>query len=385
MLEGGDPRYLEVCRLFAEVHALDPADRAAALEAIDDVELRAEVASLLAFDDNTPLVRDAPRARLESAQPGARPPPPVVGLRLDGRYAVQRLVAEGGFGWVFCGQDAEDDAPVAIKLLKPVADAEVAHQIHDAMAREARALGELAADVPGIVGHRGTGTWHAADGEAYPYLVLDWVEGPTLAEWRLEQGQPPMTLAAAMALLEPVAEALRAAHARGVAHRDVKPENLIRTVRRGAPTLVLIDFGAAKLAMERTRGFESTAGGPGMVTYRYCAPEQLDRALGSTGPWSDVHALALVLVELMAGRHPWAGLSLLQTIGAATDPEVRPTPAQLDRVSNPAISTHMNPARMLSPAWNQRDVGTFWHALTEARTGGRRGPLARLAHLLRRN
>ena len=98
--------------------------------------------------------------------------------------------------------------------------------------------------------------------------------------------------------------ALGVAHGMGIAHRDIKPANLFLVEVAGKRTIKVLDFGIAKVLAESdsvTRAFEETGGTVQAFTARYGAPEQFSRRFGATGPWTDVFALALVLVEVVLG------------------------------------------------------------------------------------
>ena len=94
------------------------------------------------------------------------------------------------------------------------------------------------------------------------------------------------------------------AHEQGIAHRDIKPANLFIAEVGGRQTVKVLDFGIAKVITETaslTRAFEMTGRSLQAFTARYGSPEQFSRRYGATGPWTDVFALALVLIETVAG------------------------------------------------------------------------------------
>lgn len=352
--------FAEVRTHFAALHALSAAEQRAGLRAIVDPALRAEVASLLQFDAvDTPFVQDMPADPSDDVTA-----PPIGGATLDARYEVQTRVAEGGFGWVYRGLTVDGGAPVAIKVFKPITDPAVSTQIEAAFEREAAVLESLADSTPHIVRYHGSGVFDGED-RRYVYIVMEWLDGLTLQA--RPQPETPLSLGAAATLLTPIARALAVAHANGIAHRDLKPSNIMCTGDPSAPVLKLIDFGAAKRAADRARGFDSTGGALGMVTFHYSAPEQLDKTHGPSGPWTDVHALALLLVELIAGRHPWAQLDVLltmQAVGAKT----RPTPRRLGLEVSKAVEGIFAQALHRDPRKRYREAGAFWAALTDALT-----------------
>ena len=207
--------------------------------------------------------------------------------RLSGRFRVDEAVTEGGMGAIYRGFDLERGVPVAIKVLR-----EGVVESATRFAREATVLAAI--DHPGIVQYIAHGT--SDDGA--PYLVMDWVEGPTLAQ-RLERTglNPPE----AIALVGRIASAIAAAHARGLVHRDLKPENiLLEDDDLDRPRV--IDFGLARHSWDqRLTDTGMVVGTPG-----YMAPEQArgDRDLD---PRTDVFALGCILFECLSGVPAFAG------------------------------------------------------------------------------
>lgn len=364
--------FARVKAAFLAVRERPAAEQEAALcEALDDEALRTEVRALLGYDDDSEFIRPPdPDLAPEPLPDDGEPPPPLVGEVLDERFIVEAPVAEGGFGWIFRGRDTARDEPVAIKLFKPIEDPDLRADVEAAFDREGRALEALAPRSPHIVEYRDIGTWTDPDGARRAFIVMEWLDGVTLAEHvTAEHGAEPLPLDAACALLTPVADALTIAHRHGVAHRDVKPSNVLVVPGPAGPTLKLVDFGAAKLAAERARGFQSTGGRVGMVTFDYSAPEQLNKAYGATGPWSDVFALALLAVELMAGRHPWRHLDLLTAMDRAVDRRTRPTPRTMGVDVTDAVEAVFARALAVDPTARYPDAGAFWNTLTAARRG----------------
>ncbi|MCA8922152.1 MAG: serine/threonine protein kinase, partial [Planctomycetes bacterium] len=204
-----------------------------------------------------------------------------------GAYQVVKELARGGMGAVFLarGPDGEE---VAIKLLLEGApDPELVRRFR----REAEALEALAH--PGLLRVRGHGV---ANGR--PYMVMDLLPGPTLAE--VVKAEGPLPEARARALGQRMAAALAHAHARGIVHRDLKPENVI--LRGEEP--VLVDFGLA-----RQTGFDAsrlTETGAILGSPRYMAPEQA-QGDKDVGPAADVYALGATLYFLLTGKPPFDG------------------------------------------------------------------------------
>ncbi|WP_437531136.1 protein kinase [Sorangium sp. So ce726] len=296
------------------------------------------------------------------------------GTTIDGKYRVLSAVGAGGFGVVYRGVHEGFDAPVAIKCLKlpdelsPEAQQDFIRRLRD----EGRLLLQLSRLSPGIVQALDIGAFTAQDGARVPYLVLEWLDGETLAS-HLERlragGVGTLSRREAILLLDPAARALAVAHEQNIAHRDVKPENLFLADAGGATTLKVLDFGIAKIIGDqrsRTAALASTAQGPSVFTPRYGAPEQFDKQRGATGPWTDVFALALVFVELVTGARALAGEGIVELYSVVVDPALRPT-LRARGVSAPdAVERVLSRALSVSPRDRYPDAGAFWRALIAA-------------------
>jgi serine/threonine protein kinase len=283
---------------------------------------------------------------------------------VDGRYRVDRHVGEGGFGDVFSGFHLALGVPVAIKVLR-VHEALSVEQRDELVARfldEGRVLTRLRH--PNVVAALDLGLLSAelGGGRATPYLVMEWVEGQTLEEVLVAR-PTPFPLAEAWALFEPLAAALAHAHAAGVVHRDLKPANvMVLRDPAGNPVPRVIDFGVAKLmdpAEVVGQGWTETAT-RSPFTPAYAAPEQLTHS--RTGPWTDVHALGLLFVELVTGAPPYG---LRQNVGvAAVDPN-RPTPRAAG-VDVGAMEPVIARALALRPADRYANAGELLAAARDA-------------------
>ncbi len=216
------------------------------------------------------------------------------GLTLDSRFELEALVGAGGHAQVWRAHDRVRDMLVAVKLLVRTDATWV-----DADRRLVAEAGVLATlREPGIVGY----VAHGVTPGGGPYLVEDWIDGPTL---RAYMRSPGLDAREAVALVAAVAEAVGAAHALGVIHRDLKPENiLLAGGDLGQPRLV--DFGLARHS--GLRGLTRT--GVVLGTVGYVAPEQArgDRELDVR---VDVFTLGCLLYELLTGRPAFAGSGML--------------------------------------------------------------------------
>ena len=245
---------------------------------------------------------------------------PAAGALDSGRYQIGRLLGRGGLGEVYLAHDRTLGRDVAIKFVSPdkVADA----RARRALLREARAAAAL--DHPYICTVYETG--ETPDGRGF--IVMQYVEGETLSNV-LQQGA--MSIRDALTLCADIADALAAAHRRGVIHRDLKPGNIIVTPS-GRPKLV--DFGIAKVTLERTHPpDEATLTGGALDdvavgTPAYMSPEQIQK-LPLDGR-SDLFALGLVLFECLTGRRAFRAPSALATF--ANILQVHPPPPSSMRV-----------------------------------------------------
>jgi serine/threonine protein kinase len=222
---------------------------------------------------------------------------------LGDRYRLGERIAGGGMGSVYRAVDESLGRPVAVKLLRRELAAEPAYL--ERFRREARASAALSH--PGVAGVYDYGE---LGGSAF--IVMELVEGETLAERIAARGRLPWTDASAIG--EQVARALAAAHAHGLVHRDVKPGNvLVDAAGRAKVT----DFGIAKAAASATL----TRTGMVVGSANYVAPEQ---AKGDdVGPAADQYSLGCVLFEAVTGRPPYSGHS---AVAIATQHVSAPVP-----------------------------------------------------------
>jgi eukaryotic-like serine/threonine-protein kinase len=210
------------------------------------------------------------------------------------RYALDSRIATGGMGEVWRASDTVLGRDVAVKLLKAeYADSGASRSRFETEARHAASLHH-----PGVAAVYDFGESSATDGSgvARPYLVMELVDGQPLSAL-LHPGQP-LDPDAARDLLAQAADALGAAHAAGIVHRDVKPANLLVTPKR---VVKITDFGIARAA----EGVALTETGQVMGTPQYLSPEQA-RGNAAT-PASDVYSLGVVAFECLAGRRPFVG------------------------------------------------------------------------------
>lgn len=304
--------------------------------------------------------------------PPATDPFDLCGVTIADKYRVDSLVGTGGFGVVYRGEHLGFEEPIAIKCLKLPGELDESDR-SKFLARlqdEGRVLHRLSKQTTGIVQALDVGAVTTPTGSWVPYLVLEWLEGQTLAAMLSERraaGRGRMSLEESIAFLEPAAEALAVAHRQKVAHRDVKPENIFVLQVDGHQVVKVLDFGIAKVLTHHA-SFASMATQKGATAFTpsYGAPEQFNKKRGATGPWTDVFALALLVVELMTGQRALDGDDATQLYIASADPAARPTPRHHGVTISDAAEEVLATALAVDPPDRYPDVGAFWDALRVA-------------------
>ena len=215
-------------------------------------------------------------------------PSSLSGRVVDGRYRVDSEIATGGMATVYRARDLRLDRPVALKVMR--ADLARDDSFVRRFVHEARAAARL--QHPHIVS-----VYDQGDDDGLVYLAMELVEGRTLRD--VIRTEAPLSTRAALALLIPVTEALAAAHAEGMIHRDVKPENVL--LGRGrANNVKVADFGLA-----RVEGVPNVTTGMLWATVPYLAPEQVEHETSDAR--TDVYAVGLLLFELLTGTKAFPG------------------------------------------------------------------------------
>ncbi len=273
----------------------------------------------------------------------ARPP---VGRLLDGRYRVESLIATGGMATVYLGTDTRLDRTVALKIMH----AELAND-EDFVRRfvgEARSVARLSH--PNVVGVYDQG----ADGRTL-YLAMEYVPGRTLRDLLNEQGS--LGPREALDIMEGVLGGLGAAHAAGLAHRDVKPENVLLT---GEHAVKVADFGLARMLA----GTSHTKTGMLIGTAAYLAPEQVSQGVADAR--TDVYAAGIMLFEMLTGQQPHTADTPLAVAYKHVN-EAVPVPSQLVNGIPPALDDLVRRATSRNPDLRPADGGQFMRSLNEVR------------------
>jgi formylglycine-generating enzyme required for sulfatase activity/serine/threonine protein kinase len=313
----------------------------------------------------------------------------LVGRTVAEKYLVEAVVGEGGIATVYRAMHLIWKRPVALKVFKALGDLSDAERksLLDAFIQEGALLSELSARTAAIVQARDIGTLDAPGRGHVPYMVLEWLEGATLEsvlEDEKARGLPPRAMVEAVRFLEPAAEALAIAHRKGVAHRDVKPGNIfVLGDPRADATVKILDFGIAKVISDAQRqagALTTTSSALTSFTPAYGAPEQFSRSHGATGPWTDVFALALILLETLTGKPPLDGQDLVQLSVASQDPTGRPTPRAFGLQVSDETEAVFAKALAVKPTDRWQTAGEMWAALKkalhlEAAPGSRASPI----------
>jgi serine/threonine-protein kinase len=215
-------------------------------------------------------------------------------LRRIGKYEIVEELGRGGFATVYKARDVELERVVALKVLHPhwAEDKQFVDRFH----REARAAARLRHPHIVIV-------YEAGEADGRLYIAMEYLPGRTLQASLEAEGALP--LERALPILEQVAEALDHAHAQGMVHRDVKPNNVMVEQTAESVRAVLTDFGLVKALAGSTA---STAPGTLLGSPEYMAPEQADpQRAGEVGPAADRYALGVVAYQMLTGRVPFPG------------------------------------------------------------------------------
>jgi TonB family protein len=273
-------------------------------------------------------------------------PESLIGQLLDGRYKIVREIAVGGMSAVFEALHVKIGRTVAIKVLNRdmASDPEAVARFIN----EARAVGTFGH--PNIVASTDFGELPGH----VPYLVLEYLNGHTLADEIAEQG--PFQVRRVVRVAIQIASALDAAHARGVVHRDLTSDNIFLTTQDGKPDHVkVLDFGISKF-LSTTDFSPKTRRGLTMGTPEFMAPEQISDPQ-SVDARVDIYALGVIMYQMLAGQTPFGRLPL-QTL--LTQIVVEPPPP-IERFDVPdgvrkivARALAKNPAERFA---NMREMG----------------------------
>ncbi len=273
---------------------------------------------------------------------------PLTGRLLDGRYAVTARIAHGGMATVYQATDTRLDREVALKVMH----AELARD-EDFVRRfigEAKSVARLSHQNVVAVYDQG------ADGP-FLYLTMEYVPGRTLKQLLRDSGR--FSPATALEIMAGVLDGLAAAHASGIVHRDVKPENVLVTADG---RIKVADFGLARALSAAGH----TRAGLLIGTVAYVPPEQVTG--GTTGPGGDVYSAGVMLFELLTGRLPFTGDTPLSIAYQHVNTDV-PAPAAMAPGIPPPVDQLVLAATSRDPARRPADAGEFLRAVRQVRNG----------------
>ncbi len=260
------------------------------------------------------------------------------GTVLEGRYRVGGLIARGGMSMVYRGVDTRLDRPVAIKVMSPQYVFDPAFLTR--FEREARLAASLRH--PGVVAVYDQGR----DGDLV-FLVMELVDGGTLRDLLRERG--PLPVPVTLGVLEPLLAALGAAHAAGLVHRDVKPENVLISARG---EIKVADFGLVRAVSSQTMA----TGDVILGTVAYLSPEQV--VSGAADARSDVYATGIMAYEMLCGSPPFDGDTPMSVAYRHVHDDV--PPVSLRRPGTPeALDRLVVAATRRDPAARPRDASAF--------------------------
>lgn len=242
----------------------------------------------------------------------------MIGAVLDERYRIERLLGEGGMGWVFLGTHTRIDKPVAIKVLRSdlVQDQETTTRFLN------EAISASRIGSPHIVN---VADYGLQDGVAY--FVMELLEGDSLATRVSREGAMP--LRRVIHIARQIARGLQAAHDAGIVHRDLKPENIMLVRNEADPDFVKVfDFGIAKVATAATK---LTKAGSVFGTPHYMSPEQAAGA--PVDHRADIYSLGVLMYEMACGVAPFTGETMMEVLSAQM---FQPPPPLAGRTREPA-------------------------------------------------
>ena len=271
---------------------------------------------------------------------------PLTGKVLNERYLVGPRIASGGMAVVYEGTDTRLERRVALKVMHTGMASDPVFV--ESFVREARSAAALSH--PNIVAVHDQGT---DSGEIY--LVMEFVTGSTLRDLLRARGR--LSVNEALDVLEPVLDALSAAHAAGLAHRDVKPENILIT---SDGRIKVADFGLARAVSGATQATRGVVIG----TVAYLAPEQVQG--GSGNERSDVYSAGVLLFEMLTGKPPYDGDTPAIVAVRHVNEDV-PAPSQLIPGSPAAMDALVAGATNRDPSVRYSDAQGFLAAVRATR------------------
>ncbi|HEU0029692.1 MAG TPA: serine/threonine-protein kinase [Kofleriaceae bacterium] len=348
-------------------------------ESADDIGGRFDRFNTLKDDDAEPTrVHEIPERPLTVSTceaPARADDAPLTAGTMIGDYRIESVIGSGGMGVVYAATHAMIGKRAAIKVLRRSlcqSERDVSRFVDEA--RLVNRIGH-----PNIVDVFAMGVTACG----CSYLVMEYLQGETLRE-RLARSR--LDIARSLAIVQPLVQALMAAHEQGVVHRDLKPDNvfIVEGARGIAPTIKLLDFGLAKLAIDQVR-VDRTEKGAVIGTPQYIAPEQArGQAIDAR---ADVYGLGCIWFEMLTGLPPFVAANTVELVTKhllesaarvatqvadvpaeiddliarmlAKDPADRPTLAEVDAVVEAASKPRPLPAAIaMPPRRAEADIAT---------------------------
>ena len=293
-----------------------------------------------------------------------------LGQRLRGGYRIERLIGSGGMAAVFRASHPHLKRPFAVKILLPRFATDSTQQRR--FAQEAQILS--------VLDHENTVRIFDFDqlADGAPYIVMEHLRGKTLAE--LIRRHKRIALGPFCELVRQLCSALSDAHALGIVHRDIKPQNVfVQQASGGCSQVKLLDFGIAKFLGRNLTGVDAPDARVGSLGYM--APEQLVAGQASVDRRTDVYAVATLAFEALTGQHPLGEMSLLELIGRAKQPEASFSEPS-GHVLAPTVADVLKRAMRNEQAERYPSIDAFLAAFERAarqcgRQAGRHGPSRR--------
>ncbi len=292
-----------------------------------------------------------------------------VGQLIEPMVRVEARVGEGGFSVVYRGRHMGLNEDVAVKAMKlpPGLAPPVIDQLVERFRAESRISYRLSQGNLDIVRSISSGTAVSpALGIVVPYIVLEWLEGHSLAQdfkARRAAGMTGRLLPEVLELMDPAVLALDYAHRQGVVHRDIKPGNLFLADTRDGTRLKVLDFGLAKVVDPDGLGLLPSAHTMPRTAFcspSYGAPEQFDPKLGPVGTYTDVYGLALVVLEALCDRKARPAESVAHGARLALDPNALVTATSLGLKLPPKIEVLLARAVSLDKRMRPQTAGELW-------------------------
>lgn len=269
-------------------------------------------------------------------------------IRIGDRYEVIDLIAAGGMGAVYRGWDFHIPRYVAIKALRSSIDPSSDPLASERFRREAQSAARI--NHPNVVT-----IYDFLEDRGGQFLIMEYVDGANLKRHITDRGT--LQVIRALAIAEQVCAALAAAHACGLVHRDIKPQNILLTPDG---RVRLTDFGIVRVAGDDTL----TRSGIVLGTADYLSPEQ---AYGEKlGPSSDLYSLGIVIYEMLTGAVPFTGISPI-TVAMRHATEQVPSPRALNPAVPPSVEAIWRVSVAKEPRKRYRTAMAMARALRKCR------------------